>query len=1089
MRSPSIRNLSVVIVAGVLALIGWSLLATGSSSVATETFDAETPAVLPDVSITVDEIVASGFNQPVQVTHAGDGSNRLFVVEQPGRIKVIQGGSVLSTPFLDITSLVYYGGERGLLGVAFHPDYESNGYFYVNYTNLSGDTVIARYAVSADPNRADASSAFTLLTVDQPYSNHNGGQLLFGPRDGYLYIGMGDGGSGGDPLNSGQDINTLLGAMLRIDVDGGTPYAIPPDNPYVGKLGRDEIWAIGLRNPWRFSFDRVTGDLYIGDVGQNLWEEISYQAWDTPGGVNFGWRCREGTHTYSTSPPCNDPVLLASLTDPIAEYSHNEGRSVTGGFVYRGILYPDLTGRYFYADYVDGKVWSLYKVSSNPDTWSAPELELDTSFNVSAFGEDEQGELYVVDRSGGTIRRLADVNGPSPNLSGSKKAPSVTGADPGEVVTYTISLRNTGALVAQTAFVTDTVPVGLGYVSGSLTATAGSVDESGRPLLRWHGLLSWSPVITVTYRVTVTGQVTGSIVNQAQLAGTSFVPFTLTSAIFTPQSVLTTTQTDFFLPGTQPGGLAAEIAPPIDCDTCHSAPIYDEWRGTMMSQAGRDSLMWAALFVANADAPSSGDYCLRCHTAKGWLEGRSHPADGSALQGEDIVAGVSCALCHRLVDPVPSTTDQAVAIDAGVRAALTSTVPITHVSSAMMIVDPQDRRRGPFELASTFPYHSAYRADFLGQSGDPVTQSRLCGTCHNLDNPALSWDESRGQYWPSETDLAAFSFEKGQLFPIERTYDEWLNGQYATTGVYAPQFAGDKPDGIVRSCQDCHLRRTTGAAADEQFNPLPRDCVTTDCLPEHDMTGGNAWMPQLLQDAQWRLQAAGEGDYLDDTVTRAQGMLRRAASLTVTLVTSGTQKVALVRVINETGHKLPTGYPEGRRMWLNLRAFDADGNLVYESGAYDWTTGVLTADADVKIYEVKQGLTPEFAALLGLPAGESFHFVLNNTVVKDNRIPPRGYTQAAFDQPGLRSVGATYLDGQHWDDTVYTLPSAAESVIVTLYYQTASREYVDFLRTMGGVDGVALGALWDGSKSQPEVMVTAYFPDYPRYLPLVCRDW
>lgn len=1088
MQGSSVRNLSVVIVAGVLALIGWSLAAS-SSSVATEISDAKTSAVLPDVSITLDEIVASGFSQPVQVTHAGDGSNRLFVVEQPGRIKVIQGGPVLPTSFLDITSLVYYGGERGLLGLAFHPDYVSNGYFYVNYTDLSGDTVIARYTVSADPNQADAGSAFTLMTIDQPYSNHNGGQLLFGPHDGYLYIGMGDGGSGGDPLNSGQDIDTLLGAMLRIDVDAGTPYAVPADNPYVGEPGLDEIWAIGLRNPWRFSFDRDTGDLYIGDVGQNLWEEISYQAWDTPGGVNFGWRCREGTHTYSTSPPCDDPVLLAKLTDPIAEYNHAEGRSVTGGFVYRGALYPNLVGRYFYADYVDGKIWSLYKTGSNPDTWSAPELELDTSFNVSAFGEDEQGEVYVVDRSGGAVRRLADVNGPSPNLSGSRKAPSVAAADPGEMVTYTISLRNTGALVAQTAFVTDTVPVGLGYVSGSLTATVGSIDDSGRPLLRWQGLLSSSPVITITYRVTVTGQVTGSIVNQAQLTGASFAPITLTCAIFTPQSVFTTTQSDFFLPGTQPGGLTAEIALPIDCDTCHSALIYDEWRGTMMSQAGRDPLMWAALSVANADAPNSGDYCLRCHTAKGWLEGRSHPADGSALQGEDIAAGVSCALCHRLVDPVPSTTDQAVAIDADIRAALTSTVPITHVSSAMMIVDPQDRRRGPFELASTFPYHSAYRTDFLGQSGDPVTQSRLCGTCHNLDNPALSWDEGRGQYWPNEAGLAASSFEKGQLFPIERTYDEWLNSEYAITGVYAPQFAGDKPDGIVRSCQDCHLRRTTGAAADEQFNPLPRDCVTTGCLPEHDMTGGNAWMPQLLQDAQWRLQAVGEGSYLDDTVTRAQGMLRRAASLTVTLVTSGTQKVALVRVINETGHKLPTGYPEGRRMWLDLRAFDAGGNLVYESGAYDWTTGVLTADADVKIYEVKQGLTPEFAVLLGLPAGESFHFVLNNAVVKDNRIPPRGYTQAAFDQPGLRPVGATYLDGQHWDDAVYTLPGAAESVIVTLYYQTASKEYVDFLRTMGGVDGVALGALWDGSKSQPEVMVTAYSPGYPRYLPFVCRDW
>jgi glucose/arabinose dehydrogenase len=207
---------------------------------------------------------------------------------------------------------------------------------------------------------------------------------------------MGDGGSGGDPLNHGQNRDTLLGAMLRIDVDSGTPYAIPSDNPYVGGDGADEIWAIGLRNPWRFSFDRETNDLYIGDVGQNLWEEISYQAAGTPGGLNFGWRCREGSHTYNSNPPCDDPAYLATLTDPIAEYSHSEGRSVTGGFVYRGILYPALVGRYFFADYVEGKIWSLYKTTSDPDAWSTPELELDTGLSISGFGEDETGELYVI---------------------------------------------------------------------------------------------------------------------------------------------------------------------------------------------------------------------------------------------------------------------------------------------------------------------------------------------------------------------------------------------------------------------------------------------------------------------------------------------------------------------------------------------------------------------------------------------------------------------------------------------------------------------------------------------------------------------
>ena len=279
--------------------------------------------------------VVTGVANPVAITHAGDGSGRLFITLQGGQIIIYDGTQVLPTPFLDITSLVSAGGERGLLGTAFHPSYANNGMLFVNYTDINGDTVIARYTVSVNPNLADPNSAFILLTITQPFGNHNGGQLQFGP-DGYLYIGMGDGGSGGDPLNNGQDIHTLLGAMLRLDVDHGMPYAIPPGNPYVFSDGLDEIWAIGLRNPWRFSFDRETGDLYIGDVGQNLWEEIDYHAAGTPGGVNFGWRCREGTHDYSFFGDC----LTAELTDPIAEYSRAEGRSVTGGFVYRGLAYP-----------------------------------------------------------------------------------------------------------------------------------------------------------------------------------------------------------------------------------------------------------------------------------------------------------------------------------------------------------------------------------------------------------------------------------------------------------------------------------------------------------------------------------------------------------------------------------------------------------------------------------------------------------------------------------------------------------------------------------------------------------------------------
>jgi uncharacterized repeat protein (TIGR01451 family) len=1084
-----LMRLSFVVLLPLTALAGLSLLFPRGRPLASA---ASHVRVLPSagVDITIDQVVAFGFDTPVQVTHAGDGSGRLFVVEQPGRVKVQREG--VSTLFLDIVDRVLYGGERGLLSIAFPPDYASKGHFYVNYTRQpDGATVVARYRVSADPDVADPDSEEIVLLIPQPYSNHNGGQLTFGPDDGFLYVGMGDGGSAGDPQNRAQDPGVLLGKLLRVDVETGNPptYTIPPGNPYTQTLGyRDEIWTLGVRNPWRFSFDRETGDLYVGDVGQNAWEEIDYLAASAPGGANLGWHCREGTHTFNTQPPCDDPDWVATLTDPIAEYSHGEGRSVTGGFVYRGSDYQALVGRYFYADYVEGKIWSI-----DTRTWSTPELELDTSLAISSFGEDERGELYVVDRSGGTIRRLADVHGPTPipDLSTSNKSASTASADPGEVVTFTLLLINRGDPADVTLFLTDTLPQGLNYVGGSMRASQGSVDDGDSPILRWQGLLTPQQRITITYLVTP-GALAGSFVNQARLSSAAIQPITLSHALFVPRAALTTSVEDFFLPGTQPGHLEDPIPSTLDCDICHTEPIYDQWRGSMMSQSGRDPVMWAALAVANNDSPGAGEYCLRCHTPKGWLEGRSHPADGSALIGDDVEVGVACEVCHRLVDPVdaPTSTDETAAIDDLIRAELTTAVPVSHSANAMMIVDPLDRRRGPFSFDLALPFHSAYRSSFFEGTPQYLAASRLCGTCHNVDNPVLSWDAERGAYWPNESGVPAPSFEKGELFPLERTFEEWANSAYATAvGVFAPQFAGDKPDGRVRSCQDCHMRRATGKAADDAFDPVQRDCVTSGCLPEHDLTGGNTWVPQFLQDTRWRLHSADEAAYLDDTVLRARSMLREAATLSVTLETSGTHKLATVRVVNESGHKLPTGYPEGRRMWINLRAYDAGGALVYESGAYDPANGVLDLDPEVKVYETKQGLTADLAAALGRPelAGESFHFLLNNSVVKDNRIPPRGYTREAYDQPGLRPVGATYADGQYWDDTRYTLPMTAERVVVTLYYQTSSKEYVDFLRANGGVDGVTLGALWESAKSPPEVMAVARFPDFLFYLPLVLR--
>lgn len=442
-----------------------------------------------------------------------------------------------------------------------------------------------------------------------------------------------------------------------------------------------------------------------------------------------------------------------------------------------------------------------------------------------------------------------------------------------------------------------------------------------------------------------------------------------------------------------------------------------------------------------------------------------------------------------MVDPLPTASEIA-SVDAAVRGALTATVPTTYVGSGTAIVDPDDRRRGPFAFARSVPYHTAYRTAFLGQTSDAETRSRLCGTWHNVDNPLLSWDEGRGQYWPNEMDSAALTsdLEGDTLFPIETTYDEWRNSAYAAGGVEAPQFAGDDPDGIVEACQDCHLRRVSGMAADVQFNPVLRDCETSGCLPEHRFVGGNTWLPNILQNEDWRLSAAGEGEILDASLLDAQSMLGRAATMTVTLTTSDTHSTVDVRVINETGHKLPTGYPEGMQVWIHLRAYDGAGNVIYESGAYDTDAHRLVRDEDVRVYEVKQGITKELATLVGEPAGPSFHFLLNNEVVKDSRIPPRGYTTEAFDAPGLRPVGAVYSDGQYWDDVEYLVPEETVQALATLYYQTASREYVEFLRERGGVDAQALFALWQDTHSRPQVMARAWWSSHHIYLPVVSRN-
>ena len=492
-------------------------------------------------------------------------------------------------------------------------------------------------------------------------------------------------------------------------------------------------------------------------------------------------------------------------------------------------------------------------------------------------------------------------------------------------------------------------------------------------------------------------------------SGESMGDFTITG---TPAGRVPTSMRDMEMPGTEPHRGAVLDDPDISCASCHgnydtdAEPWYN-WRGSMMGQAQRDPIFLACMTVAEQDAPSVGDLCIRCHSPGGWQEGRSIDTSGEMFDVKDRHS-VQCDFCHRVVDHNYDAGGSP-AEDVNVLDKI-DPLPLNY-ANGQFINDPSPLKRGPYadaEASHQFVESPVHRS------------SEMCGICHDVSNPVYI-HAGGADYVPNDFDAEHPDMDLRNMFPIERTYSEWTQSEYASTGVYAPQFAGNKADGIVSTCQDCHMRDVLGKGANVNGVNDRAD------LGLHDFSGGNTFMPSTVHDffpdevdlAQ--LQAAEE---------RARAMLQKAASMTVTPEDFG----ITVRVTNETAHKLPSGYPEGRRIWLNVVALDINGVPIFESCVYDLETAELAHDAQAKIYEIQPGFSPGLAEALGFEAGKSFHFVLNDTIYSDNRIPPRGFTNANFEAIQSPAVAHVYEDGQYWDDTPYLLPAESDSVIVTLYY-------------------------------------------------------
>ena len=527
-------------------------------------------------------------------------------------------------------------------------------------------------------------------------------------------------------------------------------------------------------------------------------------------------------------------------------------------------------------------------------------------------------------------------------------------------------------------------------------------------------------------------------------------------------AAVTTSINDFFMPGSQPGD-SGNIESPDKCDNCHGG--YDQtiepafnWRGSMMAQAARDPLFYACLAIANQDAPESGDLCIRCHAPDGWLNGRSTPTDGSALNNNDR-EGVQCDFCHKLVkpseigiNPFPDNVDYTANTFQSDQDYLGTIIMIPPQSgNGMYVAHSSNAKRGPFTDAAA--KHQIFYSPFHSQSD-------ICGTCHDVSSPVIDKDS---QFTLGGINKGVDAFNTYNMLPIERTFSEWKMSAFAQGGVSGTPFGGNKS--TVSTCQDCHMHDVSGVAANK------RGTVYRDDLPLHDLTGGNTFIPDLVaQLYPGEVNTAA----LDAGKQRALFMLQNAATLNLSV----SNNIATVKVTNNTGHKLPSGYPEGRRIWINLQAYDAAGNIIYESGAYDYATATLEKTG-TKIYEIRHGMTSEITTASGVANeedGSSFHFVLNNKVIKDNRIPPLGFTNAGFESIQSPVIGYSYADNQNYDEITYNLNSTPTYVVARLMYQTTSKEYIEFLRDENRTNnaGTDLYNLWEASgKSAPVVMCEA----------------